>query len=396
MAEPRTSSPSPVLAFLRRIPATLAFIVVLLTVGVVFAGLWSPFEESPVFDVVAYGLPALSEGRWWTPVTGTFFVNQPWVYGFTIVSFAGMAYLEFRRGSRVALLYFWIGQLFAIFASALLLWVLSFAEWTWATTEAVALDVGASGGTMACIAASVGLFAAPWRVRAWLVLLAFVFIAMLFWGELADLEHAFAVLLILFVDRSLRLQRQTVREQRLIAFVAISALAVIELITLVVPTNGPFGPTEPASGGIWDVAIDVVIIVFVANGVRRGRRWAWVVSVVLASINILLGAAVLALVVITTELQVESVLDGETELAIATGFLWLLVLVYLVWVRGAFRARRRSTIGASPAPTADDVKAMLRADGGGTLSWMTTWDGNSYARTSSGIVAYQKRAGVAL
>ncbi|MET0297537.1 MAG: DUF2156 domain-containing protein, partial [Microbacterium sp.] len=44
----------------------------------------------------------------------------------------------------------------------------------------------------------------------------------------------------------------------------------------------------------------------------------------------------------------------------------------------------------------DDVKAMLRADGGGTLSWMTTWDGNSYARTSSGIVAYQKRAGVAL
>ena len=39
---------------------------------------------------------------------------------------------------------------------------------------------------------------------------------------------------------------------------------------------------------------------------------------------------------------------------------------------------------------------MLRADGGGTLSWMTTWEGNSYARTADGIVAYQRRAGVAL
>jgi len=42
------------------------------------------------------------------------------------------------------------------------------------------------------------------------------------------------------------------------------------------------------------------------------------------------------------------------------------------------------------------VKAELRAQGGGTLSWMTTWDGNSYARTAHGIVAFQRRSGVAL
>ncbi len=39
---------------------------------------------------------------------------------------------------------------------------------------------------------------------------------------------------------------------------------------------------------------------------------------------------------------------------------------------------------------------MLHASGGGTLSWMTTWEGNSYARTTHGIVAFQRRAGVAL
>ena len=83
-----------------------------------------------------------------------------------------------------------------------------------------------------------------------------------------------AVLLVLFVDRSLRVQRTTVREQRLIAFVAVLVLGAVEIVTILVPTDGPFGPTEPASGGFVDFAIDVVVILLVANGLRRGRRWA--------------------------------------------------------------------------------------------------------------------------
>ena len=61
-----------------------------------------------------------------------------------------------------------------------------------------------------------------------------------------------------------------------------------------------------------------------------------------------------------------------------------MLLVYLIWVRGAFRARRKATIGVGDEPSVDDVKKELRAHGGGTLSWMTTWGGNSYARTSAG------------
>jgi len=371
-------------------------IALILVAGVVWRGLWQPFEDSDAFDVVAYGLPAFEAGRWWTPLTGTFFVNEPWVYLFTIAGFAGMAYLEFRRGTRVALAYYWVGQLFAIFATALLLWGFSQLPWSWAQEQAAALDVGASGGTMACIAAAVGLLRSPWRVRAWLVLLGFVFVAMLFWGTLADLEHLLAVLLVLFVDRSLRGQRTTIREQRLIAFIAVLVLGAIQIITVLVPTDGPFGPTEPASGGFIDFAIDTVVILVVANGLRRGRRWTWVVAVVLAVINVLTALLVLVVIIVTSEAQLEATIDGETELALASGALWLLMLVYLIWVRRAFRARRKSRIGLQPAPEADDVKSTLRADGGGTLSWMTTWEGNSYARTADGIVAYQRRAGVAL
>lgn len=396
MSETAPPPTHPVLSVARRIPATLSLVVAILAVGVIWQGLWRPFEDTPTFDAVAYCLPALLEGRWWTPITGTFFVNQPFVYVFTIAGFLGMGYLEVKRGSRVALAYFSIGQLFAIFATALLLWLASMAPWAWAQYEATQLDVGASGGTMACIAAAVGLFAAPWRVRVWLVLIGFVFIAMLFWGSLADLEHLCAVLLVLFVDRTLRVQRVTVREQRLVALASILVLGSVEIVTTIVPTDGPFGPTEPVSGGFLDLAVDLLVILLIANGLRRGRRWAWIVAIVVAALNILLGALVLAGIIIASEARIEGFIDGETELALASGIMWLLYLVYLVWVRAAFRARRKSTLGTPPAPSLDEVKDMLRTHGGGTLSWMTTWDGNDYFRATDGIVAYQRRAGVAL
>ncbi|MFJ4175006.1 bifunctional lysylphosphatidylglycerol flippase/synthetase MprF [Microbacterium sp. NPDC089696] len=395
MTEARRT-PHPVLAFARRIPATLTLVALILVVGVVWQGLWRPFEESVLFGDVAYGLPNLVDGKWWTPITGTFFVNQPWVYVFTIAGFWGMAYLEHRRGSRVALAYYGIGQLFAILATALLLSVLSLFPWAWATTQAQALDVGASGGTMACIAAAVGLFRPPWRVRGWLILLGFVFIAMLFWGKVADLEHLLAVLLILSVDRSLRVRHTTVREQRLIAVIAILVLGAVEIITTLVATDGPFGSTDPISGGFIDLAIDLVVILVLVNGLRRGRRWAWVLVLLLGIFNILVAGLVLALISIATQAEIDLRWDGDTALALANGILWVIMLVYLVWVRRAFRAKRKSLLGAQPAPTADDVKNALRTHGGGTLSWMTTWEGNSYARTDGGIVAYQRRSGVAL
>ncbi|WP_372983996.1 bifunctional lysylphosphatidylglycerol flippase/synthetase MprF [Microbacterium sp.] len=396
MTEARTPTSHPVAAVLRRIPATLTMVAVILAVGVIWQGLWTPFEKTDLFGTVAYGLPNLAQGMWWTPLTGTFFVNEPWVYLFTISGFWGMAYLEDRRGTRVALAYYWVGQLFAILATALVLFVASQLPWAWAQEQAQALDVGASGGTMACIAAAIGLFRPPWRVRGWLVLLGFVFIAMLFWGAVADLEHLLAVLLILVVDRTLRVQRTTVREQRLIAVISLMVLGAVEIITTLVATDGPFGPTEPASGGFIDLALDLVVIVVLVNGLLRGRRWAWVLVMLLGLFNILVAALVLILITVFSQAQIDLRWDGETELALANGFLWVILLVYLIAVRRAFRAKRKSLLGIQPAPTVDDVKTELRAHGGGTLSWMTTWEGNSYARSDAGIVAYQRRAGVAL
>ncbi|WP_460775389.1 bifunctional lysylphosphatidylglycerol flippase/synthetase MprF [Microbacterium sp. GXF7504] len=384
------------LAVLRRIPATLSVVGLLLVVGVLTTALWTPFERHPLWDTLAYGLPAFEAGRWWTPLTGTFIAARPWVYAIVIVGFWGMAFLEYKRGSRVALLYFGGGQLFAVLAGALSVWLLSLTGWPWAVLEAGMLDVGPSGGGMACIAAAITLFRPPWRVRAWLVLLAFVIVMMMFWGSLDDIEHLLAVLLVLGIDRSLHIQRATLREQRLVAFIVLVTLGVVEIIAFLVPTDGPFGSSEPVSGGIWDVAIDIVVITVLANGLRRGRRWAWVLALVLTILNVLAFAATLTAVQIFGETDVEVSLNGDVSLSLALGSLWVPLLVYLLWVRKAFRAHRKADIGTAPEPNRAEVREQLRAHGGGTLSWMTTWDGLRYARTGDGIVAYQRRAGVAL
>ena len=366
----------------------------ILLAGIIWQGLWRPFADNAAWDAVAYGLPAFAEGRWWTPITGTFFVDQPWVYLLIVASSVGMAYVEFRRGSLIALAYYWVGQLFAICAAALLLSWASLLPWPWAIEQATVLDVGASGGMMACLAAAAGLLRAPWRVRAWLVLLACTLVALLFWGQLPDFEHALAVLLVLATDRSLRVRHSTVREQRLVAFIAVLTIGTIDLLTTLVSTDGMFGQTHATKGPWIDTALNVVIVIAIATGLRRGRRWAWVIALLLAGFNVAIGILIVIGVQVTQG-QIEGDI-GDVDASLAQAVLWLLLLVYLVWVRSAFAVTRRSSIGSDPAPTVDEVKRMLHDHGGGTLSWMTTWDGNQYARTSGGMVAYQRRAGVAL
>lgn len=380
----------------RRLPATAALLLVLLAVGVASTGLWTPLATSPLHETVAYGIPALEVGRWWTPLTGTFFVSTPWLYAPIIVGLSGMGYLEFRRGSRVALSYFAGGQLGAVLIASALLWPAALLPWPWAQEQAGALDVGPSPGVIACVAAAVSLLPSPWRLRAWTVLIAILSVTFLYWGSLNDLEHLIAVAIVLVVDRSLRPQRVPVREQRLIAFVAVCGLGAIDILTYLSPTTGPFGSSDPVSGSWVDVAVNTVIVLTVANGIRRGRRWAWVLLVLYGILNALLLLAVGLLVLIVGLGGVEGSLDLDLTISLASSATWVVALVYLVLVRAAFRARPKAVLGDAPAPSVDEVKAELRATGGGTLSWMTTWEGMSYARFGRGIVAFQRRSGVAL
>lgn len=385
--------------FFRRIPATLSMIALIVAIGLIFGTFWNPLvDQTELFNTVAYGLPALQQGLWWTPITGTFFAITPWAYLITILAFWGMAYLEYKRGSGVALLYYWGGQLFAVLVSALLLWSLAslFPGFAWAQLEATMRDVGASGGTMATIAAAVGLFVSPWRSRAWIALLAFVTIALVFWGSLDDLEHFLAVILILVVDRSMRVRNNTAREKRLIAWVFLVFIGIFQLIVLFIPTAGIFGATEPWAGSWVDLTIDVVVIALLVRALQLGRFWGWLLALILSAVNIFTSFLVALIVLVAGRHTAVDILGGAPELSIATGLLWLTLLVYLIMTRSSFRSHRHSRLGIGDAPSREEVKEMLAKHGGTTLSWMTTWDGMEYARTTHGFVGYQKHNKVAL
>ncbi|SMQ68396.1 DUF2156 domain-containing protein [Agreia sp. VKM Ac-1783] len=383
-----------------RIPATLSLVAVVLVAGVVGQGLWVPTPQQPWWESVAYGLPAFQEGRWWTPITGTFLVIHPWAYLIAMVGFVWVGLLEWRRGSRVALVYFGAGQLIAILATAAFLWGASLLPWPWVIELAGMLDVGPSGGTMACFAACVSLFPSPWRQRGWLIVVGYAAIGVLFFGTLADMEHVVAVIFVLAVDRSFHIERASIRERRLLAFATSLALGVIQVLTLLLPTNGPFGPTVPGNGPWLEATIDAVVILVVTNGLRLGRHWAWVLSVIWAVVNVVIAALYLGLSFVD---PVELPLGlGDVDVFFATAVLWAAFLLYLIATRHAFHSHRRRPLGAGTdprgdtAPTADDARQIITQYGGGSLSWMATWEGMEYFRTEQGIIPYQKHVGVAL
>jgi len=386
------------LLVVRRLPATLTLLLLLLIAGVAGQGLWSSFVEHPWFDAVAYGLPALEAGRWWTPLSGAFFVTHPLVYLGTIPSLLGMALLEWRRGSGRAALWFGAGQLAAVLVSAAFLLLARGLPWPWAVELAGQLDVGPSGGTMACIAAAVATLRAPWRQRAWLAVFGYALVGLLFVGQLADLEHTVAILLALLVTRSLRIQRTTIQEQRILTVGVLLALGAIQILLLLVPTAGPFGRTSPLAGSTVDAIVDAAIVLLLAFGLIRGRRWAWILAIVFAAWNVLSGVVLLLFDLADRDALVAA-LAGDPDAQIAEAVLWAAFLLGIIATGRAFRARPRRGLGASrpgARVSAEEVRDTIRVYGGGTLSWMSTWEGMDALRTSTGIVAFQQHAGVAI
>src|SRR3954462_7337232 len=85
----------------RGMPFTTAVVLVILTVGIATGSLWTPVSERTWFPDVAYGLPSLTAGAWWTLLTGSLLALSPLFYLAVIGSFllfVGLA--EWLLGTR--------------------------------------------------------------------------------------------------------------------------------------------------------------------------------------------------------------------------------------------------------------------------------------------------------
>ena len=67
--------------------------------------LWGRANDKSWYREVAFGLPALREGKWWTPISSAFVEPGPWLYVIAFVAVVvGMGWAEWQLGTVKAVL----------------------------------------------------------------------------------------------------------------------------------------------------------------------------------------------------------------------------------------------------------------------------------------------------
>ena len=279
-----------VVTLLQRYWATTLLVAGVLVAGLATGALWRPIEQgSRLHDQVAYGLPALLEGRWSTIFTGAFFTPRLVIYipVLLLLILAAGTY-ERRVGHWRTLLVVIGGQALGALVTAGFLRIFTDSGWTWAVELGRETDLGISAGGYAVIAALTAVMQPVWRRRVRVGLSAFLVVMVFESGLLWDVEHlaAWTIGLVagpFLVGRRPQLPRLGFgpRTQRALVALIIAVSAVASLIDAAFPGNGgPFHTgdidREHPTSVTLVIIVSAILRLIAADGLRRGRRVAWV------------------------------------------------------------------------------------------------------------------------
>ncbi|AWH93472.1 bifunctional lysylphosphatidylglycerol flippase/synthetase MprF [Dietzia lutea] len=402
---PLTTAGHAVATAARRLPVTAAIVAALLVTGLVFETLWRSARNASWFPDVAYGVPALEGGRWWTLVTGPWFGLTPLQHvSLLVLVAAGIGAGEWRLGPARTAVVAAVGQLIGVLGAAAVIVPGDAVGWEWATELSVLLDVGCSTAVIAVLAAATATLVSPWRLRARAVLYGYVIVSFLFVGSLADLTHLIAFVVFLFVGERFfsRTERglapRTRRETRLVVSAGMWFIAAVHVVVYFLPSDGPLGPTEADDVSLAGMLLSVLIAAATAELLRRGYRLAWGVALAYAVVT-----AIATLVV--TALVVAADFESLGAVTLGTGLLWIGEAVLLVVGRGAFGVRIRQRVtgsGVHSDEVVERVRELIRRHGGSTMSWMITWQPMNYffgggredaTGAPDGVVGYRMHVG---
>lgn len=402
---PLTTAGHAVATAARRLPVTAAIVAALLVTGLVFETLWRSARDASWFPDVAYGVPALEGGRWWTLATGPWFGLTPLQHvSLLVLVAAGIGVGEWRLGPARTAAVAAVGQLIGVLGAVAVIVPGDAVGWEWATELSVLLDVGCTTAVIAVLAAATATLVSPWRLRARAVLYGYVIVSFLFVGSLADLTHLIAFVVFLFVGERFfsRTERglapRTRRETRLVVSAGMWFIAAVHVVVYVLPSDGPLGPTEADDVSLAGMLLSVLVAAATAELLRRGYRLAWGVALAYAVVT------ATATLVVTT-LVVAADFESLGAVTLGTGLLWIGEAVLLVVGRGAFGVRIRQRVtgsGVHSDEVVDRVRELIRRHGGSTMSWMITWQPMNYffgggrddaTGDPDGVVGYRMHVG---
>ena len=327
----------------RRYPVTIFLVIAVLGAALASGAGWRSVHEADYYNDIAYGTPALSDGKLWTFLTGEFFVAALiWLYLPILALLAGFGAVYERRAGHVRLFVVVVGgQALASLLTAAFFLPFRDSGWTWAHNLAEVRDVGISSGVFALVGAMSTLMQPVWRTRVRVGLSFFLVAMVLNSGFVWDVGHLVGWVIGLVAGPLLLGKLPTVprinfwrRSQRAIVALVIAVLALSDLIDAVFPgTGGPFYSSNVAyesTGLTIGIVLSALVLFAVADGLRRGHRIAWAFVTVITVLN------VIALVSSepSAERTADLVLDG-------TRLVLLLVTFRAFTVRSPRRSVRR-------------------------------------------------------
>lgn len=374
--------------WLTHAPVAVGFVVLFWLVGIVTGSVVG--GPAPALEqAVGVGVPSLGDGRWWTPLTSL-------LWGAGVVSYLATTVLllvlvvpaERRLGPRRTALLL-VGTHAA--GTGLGTGLVALGGLTgdgWARSLATDVAVGPSPAAVGVGLAASALWGPLWRRRTRVVTLVVLAMLALYSGSLEDVLRLVAGLVGLAAGPLLLRRARpvsgpvSVAEARVLVALVVAATAVGPLVAALSGTSiGPLSvlrylvlppPPHPAEvqalcadpsasddclglqfrlrvGGVGPAVMSllpVALLLVLADGLRRGRRFAWWGAVV---VNVVLATFGLALAVATARTPTERLVafGGATDAlfyaAVATAVLLPLAVAGLL-----VATRRRFTIPAPP------------------------------------------------
>ncbi|MBN9098085.1 MULTISPECIES: DUF2156 domain-containing protein [unclassified Pseudonocardia] len=370
----------------RRAPVTISLVTLLWVIGAA-TGSIAHGPARALRAVIGAGVPSLAAGHWWTLVSGALWCAGPISYVTASVLLLGLvAPAESRIGSRRTAVLMVVCQAAGsgIGIGVVALTVASGGDWV--RRLATDLAVGPSTAAVGVLLATSCRFGPLWRRRVRVVLLGVLMMLTLYSGALHDILRLLGGVTGLLLGpaalgRARRRPRLAVSgpETRMLVALVVAASAIGPLVAAVTGTAiGPLSvlrflvlPTLPDPAAVAAVCADpanvedctsllyrlrlggvgpavmsvlpVLVLLVLADGLRRGRRFAWFAATGLNLGFALLGAA---LAVVTTSVPAERLVafGGAADRQFYTGVVTsvvqpLLIVALLVVTRNRFRVR---------------------------------------------------------
>lgn len=470
--EPSRRPSLPVLAWrqFRSVPATMCFMLVVWGAGL-STGTITNGPRGWLSGHLGAGVPSLGHSYWWTPLSAGLLASGLGSYlAITALSLLILAPAERRMGVIRTFNTLLVSQAAGLLLAAGLIKLAELAHQPWPGTLAGQTAVGVLPGLLGVGFALSCTLTPRWRRRLRLLLTVAIAISVMYIGHLQQVAMACGaagglIAVALTYDRAwpwagLRASRHEVRVL-VGVLVAVPALGAM-LATLIASANGPMSPPSLllASRGMRLQAAPALLLLLCGYGLRRGRRLAWWLAVVINLIVLFQELTLLPVMTLMVLLATRRHFDETAErkaarkliatlaAAVSASFGAFLLLCYLqreysgprhgfgvpmrdlparflgymlfsdhlpparvtgrllyIWVflpfwivtLGALTAFLLNTYTYRDADAADRARAIL-SRGGSTLSYMSTWRGNKYWISQDGraAIAYRAIAGVAV